>query len=84
MSLDELWVQRKGGAPSWRDALSDEAQAWLDQIADRIIELGKEPIWGSVLTVLERDFPDDVVPTDTTLARTIRQMVKARLKARSK
>ena len=76
MELDELFVRHPGGANSWYDLSEPETQAFLNAVADRAVELGRDPVWSAVFKRLEAD---DTAPGSVeTVRATLRKLIKAR------
>jgi hypothetical protein len=76
MELDTLFVRHPGGANSWYDLASPEVQAFMDAVADRAVEIGRDPVWSAVFKRLEAD---DAAPGSVeTVRATLRKLIKAR------
>jgi hypothetical protein len=74
--LDDLFVRDQSGPATWYDLASPEARAFMDAVADRAVELGKDPVWAAVLKRLEAEF--DTSPSASTVRSTLRGLIKAR------
>lgn len=76
-NFDELWTGNLGGSRTWYSSLEDAPKAWLESVADEIIARGgKEPFWRVVHTTF--DGLHGKAPSVTTMASTVRRLVKDR------
>jgi hypothetical protein len=75
-TLDDLFVRNQSGPATWYDLASSEARAFMDAVADRAVELGKDPVWAAVHKRLEADFGTS--PSASTVRSTLRGLIKAR------
>lgn len=56
--FDGLWEKRRTG--DWMDERTDEQIDWLNRLADRIVEKGREPSWRKAARRFEQEFGESV------------------------
>lgn len=76
-AYDDLYTTANGAARWWDNAPADQ-RAWLNGLADHIIEVGAEPTWARAGSKFRETFGLDRKPVDSTIAETVRWLVEER------
>lgn len=77
---DDLWTESAAYGRSWWDHTASEQQkAWCETLADQIVKRGQEPLnWKGGVFVKFKEDTEPPYPSETTLRKTVRELVEAR------
>lgn len=75
MEYDGLWNEPPSGARSWYSQLTDDERAWLDGLAQHIVDRGNEPFWRPVAERFKEKFPSAKPAGADTIKTTVRKLV---------
>ncbi|HEX7099647.1 MAG TPA: hypothetical protein VF377_10430 [Acidimicrobiia bacterium] len=76
--MDDLF---DGFGRGWLTRISPECRAFLDQIVERILETGTEPIFERVHARIRERFPADAPKAVDTVTSAIRRLARERADA---